>query len=71
MRRLNLEFFRRRHNLTQAKMADRLKVSRATYCQIEQGKRNCSLMFLKKLQAAFNIPDDEMWSLAKQEESEE
>ncbi len=63
--RRNLKVFRAKHGLTRQKMADKIGVSRSTYSEIENAKRGCSEAFLKKLQAAFNIPDEDMWNLTK------
>lgn len=63
--RRNLKILRAKHDLTRADMADKIGVSRSTYSEIENGKRGCSQSFLGKLQAAFDIPDAEMWELTK------
>lgn len=63
--RRNLTVLRAKHGLTRAKMADKIGVSRSTYSEIENGKRSCSQAFLAKLQAAFDIPDADMWELTK------
>lgn len=63
--RRNLKVLRAKHGLTRAEMADKIGVSRGTYSEIENGKRSCSQNFLAKLQAAFEIPDAEMWELTK------
>lgn len=63
--RRNLTVLRAKHGLTRAKMADKIGVSRSTYSEIENGKRECSLSFLNKLQATFDIPDSDMWELTK------
>ena len=43
--RVNLKLLRVKHNLTQGEMADRLGVSRVTYCKVENGKTNGSGTF--------------------------
>lgn len=63
--RRNLTVLRAKHGLTRSAMADRIGVSRSTYSEVENGKRGCSQSFLNKLQAAFDIPDAEMWELTK------
>ena len=63
--RRNLAVLRAKHGLTRAEMADKIGVSRSTYSEIENGKRSCSQKLLAKLQAAFEIPDAEMWELTK------
>ena len=66
MDRRNLKVFRVKHGLTQSEMAAKIGVSRSIYSDIETGRReSCSMAFLRKLQAAFNIPDAEMWALSK------
>ena len=72
MDRRNLKVLRVKHGLSQQKMAAKIGVSRSIYSEVEKGKRNCSPAFLEKLQAAFDIPDADMWALTKiYEESEE
>lgn len=68
--RRNLIIFRAEQGLNQQEMAKRIGVSRATYSEIENAKRSCSFAFLKKLQKAFNIADEKMWSLTKINEGE-
>ena len=63
--RRNLAVFRARYGLTRNAMADKIGVARTTYSEIENAKRDCSMRFLEKLQAAFNIPDSDMWALTK------
>lgn len=63
--RRNLKILRAKHGLTRTETADKIGVSRSTYSEIENGKRSCSQKFLAKLQAAFEIPDAEMWELTK------
>lgn len=65
MERRNLKVFRIQHGLTQQKMADKIGYSRSVYGEVEKGTRDCSFAFLKKLQAAFSIPDEDMWNLTK------
>lgn len=66
-RRLNLIIFRKKQNLTQNEMADKIKVARSTYCLIESGKNDGSLRFFMKIQETFNLSDEEMWALTKKE----
>lgn len=68
--RLNLKLFRTKQKLTQSEMAKKMGVNRGMYAQVEKGSRSCTPTFLKKLQDAFNIPDEEMWSLTKLEGEE-
>lgn len=69
--RRNLIIFRAKHGLNRQQMADRIGVSRSTYSEVESAKRNCSQVFLTKLQVAFGIPDEEMWSLIRIVEDEQ
>lgn len=72
MDRRNLKVLRAKHGLTQREMAAKIGCSRSIYSEVEKGTRNCSPNFLAKLQAAFNIPDADVWALTKlYEESEE
>lgn len=64
-KRLNLIILRAKNGLTKQQMAEKIGVSYCTYLSIENGKRGCSQSFLNKLQAAFEIPDSEMWELIK------
>lgn len=66
-RRLNLIILRKKLNLSQNEMADKIRVARSTYCLIENGKRDGSIPFFMKIQEAFNLTDEEMWSLTKKE----
>lgn len=63
--RRNLMIFRAKQGLNQKEMAEKIGVSRSTYSDVENAKRNCSPLFLSKLQEAFNIPDKDMWALTK------
>ena len=65
MDRRNLKVLRVQHGLSQKEMAAKIGVSRSIYGEVEKGTRNCSHAFLAKLQAAFNIPDADMWALTK------
>lgn len=65
MDRRNLKVFRVKHGLSQQEMADKIGVARSIYSEVERAKRNCSPTFLAKLQAAFDIPDADMWALTK------
>lgn len=67
MRRVNLKIFRIRQNLLQSDMADRIGCSRDAYSAIENGDRNPSYDFMEKLQAAFDIPSENMWALLERE----
>lgn len=67
MKRINLKLFRIKHNLSQQEMAQRLKVGRSTYVDIEHGKRDGSIRFFNTLQDEFQLTDDEVWVLTKKE----
>lgn len=66
--RLNLKLFRIRRKLKQSDIAKKLGMTPAAYSMIEQGKRDGTMTFWNKLQNAFNIPENEMWALMKNEE---
>lgn len=65
--RTELKVLRVKNHLTQAEMAEKIGVTRVNYSAIEQGRNNGSLDFWDKLQAAFSIPDAEMYNLIKPE----
>ena len=65
MERHNLYLFRCDKKLTQAEMAARIGVSRATYALVERGVRSGSGEFWRKIQTEFDVPDAEMWKLQK------
>ena len=65
MERHDLYLFRCDKKLTQAEMAKKIGVSRATYSFVERGKRSGSGEFWMKFQKAFNIPDTEMLKYQK------
>ena len=47
---------RKKRNLTQEFLASALTISRPTYMQIEQGKRDVTITEAKKLAEVFDIP---------------
>lgn len=65
--RMNLKVFRVKHGLSQEKMAEEMGYMRATYSAIECGKRDGRSAFWQTLQKTFDVPDDEMWELQKNE----
>ncbi len=67
MKRINLKLFRVKQKLSQQEMAERLKVGRSTYIDIENGKRDGSIRFFNQLQDEFQLTDDEVWNLTKKE----
>lgn len=60
-----LYMFRHSKRLSQQGIADKIGVNRETYASIERGARDGSLKFWRKLQAAFNIPDNELGALMR------
>ena len=69
-RRWALERFRRDNRMTQEDFAKAIGYSRSQYALIEQGKRDGTQEFWKKLQARFNVEDCAMWELMKIDEQE-
>lgn len=67
MRRKNLKIFRIEHDLTQSDMAKAIGCGRDTYRTVESGTRNPTYEFMEKLQAAFDIPAERMWTLLERE----
>lgn len=65
--RKNLKIFRVRNDLTHEEMVKKIGCTRATYSAIEAGKRDGRRTFWKDLQRAFNISDEDMWALMKNE----
>lgn len=61
----NLKIFRIRKHLTQAEMAEKIGYSRSCYQSIENGTNAGRDCFWRDLQAAFGIPDSEMWNLKR------
>ena len=68
MTRDNLYMLRCKEKLTKGEMATKTGVSRTTYTLIENGKRDGSLTFWDSLKSAFNVPDEEMYSLMRTKE---
>lgn len=66
--RVNLKVLRVRMNLNQAEMAEKCGIGRVAYSAIERGNRCGSMRFWKNLQSAFNILDEDMFALMKNEE---
>lgn len=65
--RNNLYIFRHRLKLSQKAMAEKIGCDRATYSAIELGKRDGRMKFWNNFQHAFNIPDEEIGGLQKNE----
>ena len=68
MARKNLKSLRGAMCLTQEEMSERIGVTLQMYSLVELGKRRGSMDFWKKLQAAFNLPDAQMWQLMQEGE---
>lgn len=60
-----LYMFRHSKRLSQSKMAEKIGCSRATYSSIETGVRDGSMTFWRKLQLAFNISDEAIGGLMR------
>lgn len=69
-KRLKLKAFRALKGLSQSEFAERIGCSRARYAGIETGRRDGTPDFWRALQAAFEVPDAEMWALMQQEKTE-
>ena len=65
--RVNLKVFRIKNHLSQTEMGEKIGCTRATYASIENGSRAGRQEFWKAMQAAFDLPDSEMWLLMKDE----
>lgn len=62
MKREKLKQLRTANGLTQEEMSEKLDCSRVTYCKTENGESDPFPRFWKRLKAAFDIPDAEMYS---------
>lgn len=65
--RKNLKLFRVANDMTQSEIAAKIGCARGAYAAIEKGTRGGSQSFWAKLQTAFNIPNEDMWGLIKNE----
>ena len=65
--RTNLKVFRVKQHLSQEEMAEKIGFSRGAYTAIESGKRDGRQSFWMALQKAFDISDEQMWALKKNE----
>lgn len=63
----SLKVERARHNLTQAKLAEKVQVSRQTINAIELGKYNLSTILALKIASAFNKKVDDIFHLEHQD----
>lgn len=68
MSRHNLYMLRCDNKLTKGEMAKKTGVSRATYTNIENGKRDGSQAFWSALQREFGVADSDMYPLMKKTE---
>lgn len=68
MERHNLYMFRCDKKLTQAEMGNFCGVSRSSYANIEQGRRDGTMKFWDNLQEVFNISDSDLRKLRKREQ---
>ena len=69
-KRLKLKAFRALQGMSQAEFAACIGCTRARYAGIEAGRRDGSPDFWRAIQAAFGIPDAEMWALMQANSSE-
>ena len=53
--------------MNQAELAELIGVSRATYSNVERGKRNGSIEFWSTLKNIFDIADSDMWRLMRKD----
>lgn len=58
-------------DLSQKEAASKLGISEGAYSQIEKGKRTGSTKTWKKIQEVFNLTDEEVWSLQKNNKKEQ
>ena len=68
MERHNLYMFRCDKKLTQAEISKMCGVSRSSYANIEQGRRDGTMKFWDKFQEVFNISDSDLRKLRKREQ---
>ena len=65
--RTNLKVLRVKNSLTQDDMAKKIGCSRVSYSNIERGIRHGSAYVWNSIQQVFNIKDEDMWGLMKNE----
>lgn len=68
-KRLKLKAFRALRGLSQDEMSKKIGCTRSRYTGIETGRRDGSPEFWRAMQAAFDIPDAEMWGLMQLDSS--
>ena len=66
--RTNLKVLRVKQNLTQEEASAAIGCSRQAYASIESGMRKGTISFWAKVQNAFNVPDEEMWGMIRDEQ---
>lgn len=59
----SLKVLRVKKGLTQEQMAQRMGWSRQYYAKTENGHSRGTITFWSQLQAAFGVPDEEMWPI--------
>ena len=57
----NLKQIRKNNKITHQDMAEKLKISKAFYWQIENGKRRLSYLMAVKIAKIFNMKPDEIF----------
>ena len=67
MRTEKMRILRIKHKMTQADVAEKIGICLSAYNKIENGKRVGTLETWKKIQKLFDLGDEEMWSLMKDE----
>ena len=65
--RTNLKVLRVKNSLTQDDMAKKIGCSRVSYSNIERRIRQGSTNVWNSIQQVFNIKDEDMWELMKNE----
>lgn len=67
MRTEKMRILRIKAKMTQADVAEEIGISLSAYNSIENGKRVGTFETWKKIQRLFDLGDEEMWSLMKDE----
>ena len=62
-KRLNLLYFRKRQNLNQKAMAEKLGITTTHYSRIETGISNPSFDIMERLSNVFNVKSEEVFKL--------
>lgn len=61
--KLTLKLFRTNLNLSQEEMANKCRINRSTYSQIEQGKTRGSKEFWLNLKNEFKLSPEDIWTM--------